>query len=284
MKRFTDTLKWHKGWYRKAIPRVKCLWVYLCDNCDHAGVLDADWELISFFVGEPVSETDLAELNGNAVMRSGKIFLPQFVEFQYSSLNRACKPHAPVFEAIERHGLSQEELFQKPFNGLSKDIQSEQVQEKEKEKEKDRGSTRGSAEQIYALYPRKVARPDALRAIQKAMAAFGFEFLFERTQAYAAAVNGKDPQFIPHPSTWFNQERFNDAPETWKQNGAKPAQSISELKAVLLSKQSIETELREKYATQGPLGLNWNDKAKQAQWKGLRHEIRELNQRIATMA
>jgi hypothetical protein len=39
--------------------------------------------------------------------------------------------------------------------------------------------------------------------------------LLEKTRLYAT-VRGKDKAFIPHPSTWFNQDRFLDDPETWK--------------------------------------------------------------------
>lgn len=71
------------------------------------------------------------------------------------------------------------------------------------------------AERIYGVYPRKVGRPVALRAIARAIAKVGFAELLNRTAAFAAAVAGKDPQFIPHPATWFNQERFADDPATW---------------------------------------------------------------------
>jgi len=69
-------------------------------------------------------------------------------------------------------------------------------------------------EQIYNAYPRKVAKPIALRAIRRALEKYPFEFLLERTRSFAASYNG-DPQFIPHPTTWFNGERFNDDPATW---------------------------------------------------------------------
>lgn len=114
MKRFTDTSIWDKPWFRRLPPRVKELWRYLCERCDAAGVIDPDWEGISFAIGEPVGPGDVALLNGNAVDRGGKLFLPQFVEFQYGKLSRDCRPHDRVFEAIERHGLVQEDLFRTP--------------------------------------------------------------------------------------------------------------------------------------------------------------------------
>jgi len=73
------------------------------------------------------------------------------------------------------------------------------------------------AEQIYAAYPYKVGRPVALRAITKALRNHTFDFLLERTQEFAKIRNG-DKSFIPNPSTWFNQERFNDDPSTWKRS------------------------------------------------------------------
>jgi hypothetical protein len=76
------------------------------------------------------------------------------------------------------------------------------------------GSNSTQEEEIYAAYPKKVGRPAALRAIRLALAKRPFRFVFERTQLYAQTCNSP-MEFIPHPSTWFNQERFNDDPATW---------------------------------------------------------------------
>ena len=119
MKRFTETTVWDKPWYRMGRPAIKELWRYLCDHCDAAGVWSPDWELVSFKVGEPLTEADLKELNGNARMRDGKVFLPGYLGFQYPNLSRLCKPHQPAFEAIERHGLKAEEFDLKGNQSLS---------------------------------------------------------------------------------------------------------------------------------------------------------------------
>lgn len=62
---------------------------------------------------------------------------------------------------------------------------------------------------IYAEYPLKVGKPAALKAIQKALRKADFETLLTKTKEYAE-IMGDDKQFIPNPSTWFNQERWND--------------------------------------------------------------------------
>lgn len=111
MKRFTDTDIWDRVWFRKLSNRLKSMFRFLCDRCDPAGVMDADWEAVSFYVGEPCTEEDLKQFNGNAVMREGKIYLPQFIEFQYGQLSHECKPHEKVFEAMRRHNLVESDLF-----------------------------------------------------------------------------------------------------------------------------------------------------------------------------
>lgn len=79
---------------------------------------------------------------------------------------------------------------------------------------------RDFAEEIYQAYPKRVGKPAAKLKIKKALAEVPFERLLELTIAYAQAVNGQDPQFVPHPATWFNQARYNDDPSTWTRKEA----------------------------------------------------------------
>lgn len=73
-------------------------------------------------------------------------------------------------------------------------------------------------EEIYDAYPRKVGRPAALVKIRHALTKIDGKRLLEATRAYGEAVKGMDPQFIPHPATWFHQERYNDDPKTWRRD------------------------------------------------------------------
>lgn len=68
------------------------------------------------------------------------------------------------------------------------------------------------AMEIYNLYPRKVARPTAIKAILKALKVVGYTYLYTQTQNYAKAVkeSQKDISYIPYPATWFNREEYND--------------------------------------------------------------------------
>jgi hypothetical protein len=72
-----------------------------------------------------------------------------------------------------------------------------------------------AAESVYACYPRKVGKPKALAAIRKALRDVPLAELRERTVAFSALWQGHPLDFCPHPATWFNQERYNDHPDTW---------------------------------------------------------------------
>lgn len=71
-------------------------------------------------------------------------------------------------------------------------------------------------EVFYSSYPRKVAKPQARKAWIKNKCALS-EVLPSLEQH---KKNWKDPQFIPHPSTWLNQRRWEDEQPIVKQESS----------------------------------------------------------------
>jgi hypothetical protein len=69
--------------------------------------------------------------------------------------------------------------------------------------------------EIYKLYPKKVGKDAAFKAIVKAMSKTDAETLIEAVTAFAHAKKDADPQYIPNPATWFNQCRWEDDRATW---------------------------------------------------------------------
>ena len=74
---------------------------------------------------------------------------------------------------------------------------------------------------IYAAYPLKVGKADALKAIARTLKAGAIkpDALLAKVQAYAAAVATwpeADRKFVPHPATWINRGSFDDDPATWQ--------------------------------------------------------------------
>lgn len=73
------------------------------------------------------------------------------------------------------------------------------------------------AERIYAEYPKKAAKGDALTAIRKALKEVGFDILHGAVLEYAKACKEcqKDKQFIPHAATWVRARRWEDDRNLW---------------------------------------------------------------------
>lgn len=65
-------------------------------------------------------------------------------------------------------------------------------------------------EEWWKVYPRKVGKYKASPAFAKACHITNFDELMEATKRFAKACEGQDKQFIPHPTTWLNQQRWND--------------------------------------------------------------------------
>ena len=114
-----------------------------------------------------------------------------------------------------------------PFNGKPSEKEErtrnkEEPRKEEESKDKEK-ALRANAVSIYEAYPCKVARKKAIESIEKAIRqGANPEVLLDKTTAFAALWNG-DLTYCPNPTTWFNQERFNDDPSTWRRaNGVKP--------------------------------------------------------------
>lgn len=99
------------------------------------------------------------------------------------------------------------------------------------------------AETIYDAYPKKVSKPKALVAIRNAIKQFGFELVLDKTAKYAVVRQGQNPQFTPHPATWFNGHRFNDDPSTWKDVEQSPA--TKQYPTITTKEEAVARQLRE---------------------------------------
>ena len=79
---------------------------------------------------------------------------------------------------------------------------------------KNDGESETSIEEIYQAYPKKVGKGQALKAVKAALKKIPRAELLVKVVAYAESVADKkgtdDWQFVPHPATWFNGERWGD--------------------------------------------------------------------------
>lgn len=68
-------------------------------------------------------------------------------------------------------------------------------------------------DRFYQMYPRKVGKGAAKKAFFLALKKSSAQKIIDAALEYNKACAGKDKKFIPHPSTWLNQERWDDEVE-----------------------------------------------------------------------
>ncbi len=86
---------------------------------------------------------------------------------------------------------------------------------------------------LYSKYPRKQAKVDGIKAIEKAIVTVSkrdfdgdekaaADWLGGKQDQYARSAQGSRPEknLIPLPTKWFNGGRYDDDPEEWKYAGA----------------------------------------------------------------
>ncbi len=117
-KRFTDTGKWAKGSFSELSIKMKLVWIYLCDNCDYAGVWDINVKLLGFQIGEVVTLKEIEDsFKEKILVRENKAIIPSFVEFQYGKLRDNNSVHASVLSKLKKldiHIVPQSGLSDEP--------------------------------------------------------------------------------------------------------------------------------------------------------------------------
>jgi len=112
-------------------------------------------------------------------------------------------------------------LIQDDINVISDRYQDDSLEiEKETEKETDikklisskKPRLTGSAEfdKFWMIYPRKVNKGLAMKAWEKAAIKAAPALIIAAVEAWKNSKDFPEPDFIPHPSSWLNGERWSD--------------------------------------------------------------------------
>lgn len=153
-KRFTSTEKWKKRFLRNLKAPYKLLWLYLWDQCNHAGIWEIDFEIARVYIGEEVSLEEAKALFADKIYEfdnGEKWLLVDFIEFQYGTLNQRNPAHKNVIKQLLKYNLLDDDLQLKPLTSsleapsetpfkeaiqAPKEEVKEELKEREEEKEK----------------------------------------------------------------------------------------------------------------------------------------------------
>jgi hypothetical protein len=157
-KRFTDTDKWKQAFLRGLKAPYKLLWLYLQDDCNHAGIWDVDIEVAQVRTGEKklTIEGALQEFDGAiTVFDNGqKWFIPDFIEFQYGELNPENRAHNSVIKLLLKYDLINEEGAIKPLvSPLKGAIDKDKVRDMDKDKVKEKTRDKKSTDMLFKDSP-----------------------------------------------------------------------------------------------------------------------------------
>jgi len=188
-------------------------YTWLIPHCEDDATVTADFdELASIIVPNRKNWTTekvgriVVEIAGRGLFteRGGRLFLPPDSFYRFQS-------NIPV----EKRRIEQPEV-----NPCSKPLQKKMLKVAENSTSpspspspspiKHMSNKLDGFDAWYKLYPRKVARAAAERAWAKAVKKVEAEKIVAGLEHQLSALKAKDKEYIPHPATWLNQERWDD--------------------------------------------------------------------------
>ena len=125
-KRFTDSEKWKDRWFCELTEKEKLFWVYLVDNCDHAGTWRVNWPLVEFHIPGFVFNPSVFQKRITQISNE-KWWVVGFVKFQYGELNPNNRAHASVISLLAKEA---------PCKPLASPLQGHKDKDKDKDKDK----------------------------------------------------------------------------------------------------------------------------------------------------
>ncbi len=114
--RFTATEKWDKAWFCDLQPLYKLFFIYLCDNCNNAGIWDVNWAKVKFYVGaEGPIDPGIFGIRDDGKPRvialsKSNWFIHTFILFQQKidsieDLNPDNNSHKQIIKILQKEGV-----------------------------------------------------------------------------------------------------------------------------------------------------------------------------------
>jgi hypothetical protein len=109
-------------------------------------------------------------------------------------------------------------------------------------KEDNRKDIIDAFEKFWLVYPRKIGKAAALKAFEKAAKKREPAYIIAYVISWCNQGNLPDIQYIPHPTTWLNQERWEDdlAATSQSKNASSIAADIINRSAAMDSRNELE--------------------------------------------
>jgi len=146
-KRFTDTQKWGDEWFSELDHDMMLVWLYLLDNCSHAGIWKRSLKLLRYNTGTIREQSEIESILGDRIIvfDNDKWFIPKFIKFQYSQGLNSQKPVVlSVREELNSYSLLPiiNRLYGNDFIIIDKQLNNGYSTIKDKDKDKDKDNSK----------------------------------------------------------------------------------------------------------------------------------------------
>lgn len=208
-KRFIDTNLFRKTFIRGLSSPHKLLWIYLFCDCSHAGIWEIDYELASLFVGSKIKKSDI-DVFGDKILfiSDNKIFIPEFIEFQYGELKQNNNAHISVIRELKKYSLLDENM-QYNFEGLMRGLSAPMEMDKDKEKKMDKVKEINiEFDYFWNLYDKKVGEKSKIKLKWDRLMNEERSLIIEYIPKYISSQ--PDKQYRKNPETFLNNKSWND--------------------------------------------------------------------------
>ena len=141
-KRFTDSEKWKDSWFMDLPSKYKLFWLYILDECNHAGIWKVNFKVAIFYIGENLeySEVKRTLQDRILILDDNYWYIEKFIKFQYKcdiqGLKVRNKAHLSVLNILNEYDKFKPLVS--PLLGVKdKDKDKDKDLDKEKEQDKD---------------------------------------------------------------------------------------------------------------------------------------------------
>ena len=108
-KRFTDNEKWKDAWFMDLPSKYKLFWLYILDECNHAGIWKVNFRVASFCIGEHLEYSEVKRLLKDriTILNDENWYVNKFVKYQYKcdiqGLNIKNKAHLSAIKILNEY-------------------------------------------------------------------------------------------------------------------------------------------------------------------------------------
>lgn len=137
-KRLIDTDIFKKGFVKSLEAPYKLLWLYIINDCNHAGIWEVEFDVAAMRLGLKLNQIDAVEKFAGKIEvcdNGTKWFIPSFIEFQYGVLNPQNRAHSSVIQILTKLNLY-------PIKPLTSPLQGCKDMDKDKDKDMDKDKPR----------------------------------------------------------------------------------------------------------------------------------------------